>query len=120
MSRATVIRLERIERRLGNPDAEFGHLSDSEILLRMDRLLTSIGEAGEGDPVDIQGIADLDEQERKRAEFDNQPDVVAARAANVAAGRCIEVPFREGVRWPHLIRNLEWWETTYPAMHRRA
>jgi hypothetical protein len=106
-----IVRLERLESRveLDNP---FASLTDSELLVLIGTYADTYPELAE-EPE----IIELDEQERRKAEFDTRPNTVAAVATNVAAGWCIAVELRNNVRWPHLVRSEQWHECMYSKTH---
>jgi hypothetical protein len=112
-----IVRLERLESRveLDNP---FASLTDSELLVLIGTYADTYPALAE-EPE----IIELDEQERRKAEFDTRPDTIAAVAANVAAGWCIAVEPRDHVRWPHLVHSEQWLECAYskaPGKQRSA
>jgi hypothetical protein len=106
-----IVRLERLESRveLDNP---FASLTDSELLVLIGTYADTYPELAE-EPE----IIELDEQERRKAEFDTRPDAVAAVATNVvAAGWRIAIELPNNVRWPHLVRSEQWLECAYSKM----
>jgi hypothetical protein len=112
-----IVRLERLESRveLDNP---FASLTDSELLVLIGTYADTYPALAE----ELE-IIELDEQERRKAEFDTRPDTIAAVAANVAAGWCIAVEPRDHVRWPHLVHSEQWLECAYskaPGKQRSA
>ena len=112
-----IVRLERLESRI-DLDNPFASLTDSELLVLIGTYADTYPELAE-EPE----IIELDEQERRKAEFDTRPDTVAAVAANVAAGWCIAVELRNNVRWPHLVHSEQWLECAYskaPGKQRSA
>jgi hypothetical protein len=109
-----IARLERLESHV-DPDNPFRQMADSELLVLISKHLDAHPDLAD-DPDITPEIVELDENERKQAAFENRPDIAAAVASNIAAGRCISVPLQDDVRWPYKIRNYKWHELTYPKL----